>query len=129
MAQTIVTPSALGSNLRSLAKRNADLAQKLGEVQPRPDVTFVQSGQGVAAVSLADMPLCSRHRPLDEAKRLTDGIDLVEHAVVVVLGFAAGYHVQHLAQRYGKVGTGSRGRWHASPIPMGTGRRANGPPN
>ncbi|MCH8344333.1 MAG: DUF115 domain-containing protein [Planctomycetes bacterium] len=104
MPQTIVTPSALGSNLRSLAKRNADLAQKLGEVQPRPDVTFVQSRQGVAAVSLADMPLCSRHRPLDEAKRLTEGIDLVEHAVVVVLGFAAGYHVQHLAQRYGKAG-------------------------
>ena len=112
MPQTIVTPSALASNLRSLAKRNADLAQKLGEVQPRPDVTFVQSGQGVAAVSLADMPLCSRHRPLDEAKCLTEGIDLVEHAAVVVLGFAAGYHVQHLAQRYGKAGT-----------------RANGPPN
>ncbi len=49
MPQTIVTPPALPSNLRSLAKRNSDLAQKLGEVQPRPEVTFVQSRQGVAA--------------------------------------------------------------------------------
>jgi hypothetical protein len=104
MPDTLATPSLLARTTACLGSRNADLARKLAATEPRSDVTFTDTPQGVPAVAVAGMPLCSRHRPLDEAARLVDEVDLVEHAVVVVLGFGAGYHVQSLAQRLGRAG-------------------------
>lgn len=96
---TVATPSALQGNLSSLGERNTDLVERIRAAAPRPDVVFDPTPQDVPSVSLAGLPLCSRHRPLEEAARLADRIDLVEHAVVCVLGFGAGYHVQELARR------------------------------
>ncbi len=104
MSPTIVTESALKSNLACLGERNSDLAEKLEAVTPSTEVSFEQTPQGVEAVVLAGKPLCSRHRPLDEADRLTESVDLIENAVIVVLGFGAGYHVRRLAERMGKAG-------------------------
>ncbi|MHC4416376.1 MAG: 6-hydroxymethylpterin diphosphokinase MptE-like protein [Planctomycetota bacterium] len=104
MPPIIVTPSALSSNVGCLGERNSDLAEKLAAATPRDDLDLKDTAQGVPAVIVAGTPLCSRHRPLDEAQRLVDQIDLVEHAVVVVLGFGAGYHVQRLAERLDAAG-------------------------
>ena len=100
MPQTVTPPSALAANLGCLGERNAELTRKLGAVEPRHDVTFVETPQEVLSVVAAGMPLCSRHRPLDEATRLAESVDVVEHAIAVVLGFGAGYHVRALAKRF-----------------------------
>jgi len=40
--------------------------------------------------------LHSRHRPIDEAKRLVESIDLNDKTLIAVHGFGLGYHVQEL---------------------------------
>jgi len=100
-------PSAgdtLARNLAALGDRNRDLAERLAVTAPSPDVSFHPTPQNVEAVLLHSRPLCSKHRPIEEAQRLADGVDLVEHAVVVVFGFGAGYHVKVLAQRMKRTG-------------------------
>ena len=100
----LVAESALAANLASLGGLNADLAEKLAGAEPACEVTFADTAQGVPMAMVGGTALCSRHRPLDEADRLIESIDLVEHAVVVVFGFGLGYHVQRLAERLNKAG-------------------------
>lgn len=95
----LAATSFLPANLKSLGRRNADLADKLAAVAPTVDLQLVDSEDGVPSVSLCGRQLCSKVHPLEEAKRLVDGIDLVEHAAIVVLGFGAGWHVRRLAER------------------------------
>jgi hypothetical protein len=94
--------SALDANLRSLGERNAEVAEQIRGATGRTDVEFSDSPQGVPAATVDGRQLCSRHRPLDEATRIADSIDILDNAVVVVLGFGLGYHVQQLAKRTGK---------------------------
>ncbi len=94
----------LTRNLEALGSRHRELAQKLALASPAPTLAFAETPDGVPSVVLDDRPLCSRHRPIAEARRLVDGIDIVENAVVVVFGFGAGYHVQLLAQRMKRTG-------------------------
>jgi hypothetical protein len=94
--------SYLDANLRSLGRRNSELAGRLAGVVPPADLLFANSSDGVPSALLAGRQLCSKVRPLQEASRLVDGIDLVEHAVIVVLGFGLGWHVKRLVERAGK---------------------------
>ncbi|MHC5029008.1 MAG: hypothetical protein ACYTGR_19840, partial [Planctomycetota bacterium] len=97
-------PDALEGNLRSIGERNVEFAAALRATAPSTALEFVETPQGVPAAVLDGRPLCSRHRPLDEAARLAGQVDLVENAVVIVLGFGLGYHVQHLAEAMGRAG-------------------------
>lgn len=97
-----MSTSILEANLRALGPHNTRLAQRLRSARPRPDCAFAATTQEVPSLSLAGSQLCSRHKPLDEADRFVAGIDVIEHAAIVILGFAAGYHVQRLAQRLRK---------------------------
>ncbi len=104
MPQTITPPSVLAANLGCLGRRNAELAAALDAVAPCHDAVFSDTPQGVPSLSVGGTALCSRHRPLDEAARLASQLDLVEHAVIVVMGFGAGYHVRAIAERLGDSG-------------------------
>ncbi len=104
MPQAVATPTPLEANLACLVGRNADVAQRLAASAPRGDAAFELTAQGVPCLLLGGVPLCSRHRPLDEAARLAAQVDLVKSAVVVVLGFGAGYHVQVIAERLDRAG-------------------------
>ncbi|MEE8459870.1 MAG: 6-hydroxymethylpterin diphosphokinase MptE-like protein, partial [Phycisphaerales bacterium] len=104
MPQTITPPSVLAANLGCLGRRNAELAAALDAVAPSHDAVFSDTPQGVPSLSVGGTALCSRHRPLDEAARLASQLDLVEHAVIVVMGFGAGYHVRAIAERLGDSG-------------------------
>ena len=104
MPQTMTPESALAANLGCLGRRNAELREKLAAVEPRSDVVFTHTPQKTLSVAIGTTALCSRHRPLDEAAQLAGQVDLVEHAVIVVLGFGAGYHVRALAERLGTSG-------------------------
>ncbi len=92
----------LQANLESLGKRNADLAAKLAGVEPAATFSLGESADGVPSASLGGRQLCSKVHPLEEAGRLVDGIDLVEHAVVAIIGFGMGWHVRRLAARADK---------------------------
>jgi hypothetical protein len=95
---------ALERNLAALGARHADLAARLRSLPPRDDLILHDTSEGVPAGVLAGRALCSRHRPLEEASRLAATVDVIEHAVIVVLGFGLGYHVRALAERIGRAG-------------------------
>jgi hypothetical protein len=96
--------TALEANLAAIAHSNNDIAQRIRNASPASGLTFTETPQDVPAGVLDGRHLCSRHRPRDEANQLTESVDLVRNAVVAVLGFGMGYHVQALAQRMGKAG-------------------------
>jgi len=91
-------------NMIALQAFNADLVTRLRECPGVPDMRFEATKQEVPTASYLGRQLSSRHRPLEEAERLTSSVDLAEHAVVVVLGFGLGYHVQRLAERMKRTG-------------------------
>lgn len=99
---SVITQSYLEKNLACLGDRNRDLAEAVRTAGPHTAIEFATTPQHVPAAALKGMQLCSRHRPLEEAQRQVDEIDLVEHAAVVVLGFGLGYHVRRLAERSAK---------------------------
>ncbi len=101
---SVTVQSALEANLTALSPVNRDVASLLREAVPALDVSFVDTPQNILAGLLDGRQLCSKHRPRDEAERLVESVDLVENAVVVVMGFGMGYHVQALAERIGKAG-------------------------
>lgn len=99
-----VSTAILEANLKALAPHNARLVERIRTIAPSTLCAFAPTPQGVPALSLHGSQLCSRHRPLDEADRFAKGIDIVQHATVVVLGFAMGYHIQRIAQAMRKTG-------------------------
>jgi len=99
-----VHTSYLERNLAAINDLDAPLRDTLRQTAPRHDMQFATTPQGVETASLGGRALCSRHRPIEEARRLADRVDLVEHAVVVVFGFGMGYHVQQLAERLKRTG-------------------------
>jgi hypothetical protein len=100
----IMTQSPLAANLASLGERNADVAERIRAAKPAPGLRVRESAAGPLSGTLDGAGLASARDPLGEAERLADTIDVVEHAVVVVLGFGLGYHVEVLARRLKKAG-------------------------
>ena len=96
---TVTATNHLAANLSALGQRNAEVAALLQRVSTDDGVQFEASPQGVLTAIHQGKRLASAHRPLDEAARLVDGLDLVEHAVFVIYGFGLGYHVKRLAER------------------------------
>lgn len=103
MTSTIVE-SFLTRNLECFGERNALLARQIASAPPRLDVEFAETEDGAPAAILDGRAMCSRRRPLAEADRLIESVDIVEHAAVVVLGFGAGHHIRRLAERLGRSG-------------------------
>ncbi|MHC4991921.1 MAG: 6-hydroxymethylpterin diphosphokinase MptE-like protein [Planctomycetota bacterium] len=101
---SLAVHTPLDANLAALGDVNADVADAIRATPPHPDLRLGPDAQGLATATLGDRRLCSAQRPLDEARRLVDGIDLVEHAVVVVMGFGLGHHVRRLAERLDRSG-------------------------
>lgn len=96
-------------NLQALALRNPDTARRLANAPAlATTLAFTNTDDGVPAATLSAgntaQSLCSRRRPLDEARKLIDAVDIKSAAVFVVAGFGLGYHVLELARRVGKTG-------------------------
>ncbi|MEM1186038.1 MAG: 6-hydroxymethylpterin diphosphokinase MptE-like protein [Planctomycetota bacterium] len=122
--------SILERNLRAIARHTPRTAELLSAATARIDVEFVETAEGVPSASIqeevvSDGPvfteddplglnvapesaksrwLASRRRPLSEASRLADTIDLEANGAACVLGFGLGYHCQKLAERWGDRG-------------------------
>lgn len=101
------TSSVLERNLAALSVSSPQVARVIRDCPPRADVQFgvAEDGGATATIgsSAAARALCSRRRPLDEARRLVEGVDLASSAGIVVLGFGAGHHLRALVERLTRV--------------------------
>src|SRR5438105_2046910 len=93
----------LVANLAALWAVDPALAMELEERLEEPTYLTVPAKSGDATVAIGAAPgqifLHSRHRPIDEAKRLVDSIDLSETMLIAVHGLGLGYHVEELFRR------------------------------
>lgn len=102
MPETL-TQSYLERNLGCLGPANRDFAEAVRRA-PSAAVQWEETADGAVTGTLEGRRLASRHRPLEEGERLAQSVDIVEHAVVVVLGFGIGHHVAALARRMDRSG-------------------------
>lgn len=96
----------LERNLSALAAHSPRAARAVRQAGPRADVWFVPTDEGPLSATIGSGPaaraLASRRRPMEEARRLTQGVDLASAAGIAVLGFGLGHHVRALAERMGQ---------------------------
>jgi len=95
----------LARNLEAIALRSPRAAKRIGAAQPRFDLVFADTKDGVPTATIPTpsgiVALASKRRPLAEAQTIADSIDLEAHGGIVVLGFALGYHARKVAERAG----------------------------
>jgi len=98
--------ATLKANLEGLARTSPDVARRVAEAAPAPDIEWreTQDGTPSAAHGPEGRLLASARRPLAEADRLADTIDLTQAGALVVLGFGVGHHVAALARRMARNG-------------------------
>ncbi len=103
------TRGVLERNLLALSRTSEALCQQIRATPARTDVEFIETDEDAlsARILAADgggRLLASARRPLTEAKRLGESVDVESSAGVAVLGFGLGLHVREIAQRLGKTG-------------------------
>src|SRR5436305_2606709 len=91
------------ANLAALWGVDPALASELEERLQEPTylLTAARSGDTTVALPAAggQIFLHSKHRPMEEAKRLIDSVDLNDKTLIAVHGFGLGYHVEELVAR------------------------------
>ncbi|MCU0688304.1 MAG: DUF115 domain-containing protein, partial [Phycisphaerales bacterium] len=87
----------LRANLDALARCQPDVARQIEEAAPAA-IEWVQTAQGWSG-RYAGRALASSRSPQDEARTWANAIDLIEHGVVVVIGFGLGWHVSEVVRR------------------------------
>lgn len=94
--------SFLEANLRWVAARDPEMADRLRATEPR-ELIWEQARSGLPVALLPGegrpVALASRYDPGQEAQRLADSVDLSQAACLVILGLGLGYHVQQLVER------------------------------
>ena len=103
-----VDVGTLERNLAAIARGSPEACSRIRLAPGRPGVRVIATDEGVPAIELSGpsgtVALCSRRRPLEEARRLIEPVNAVDAAIFVVTGFGAGYHVAELARKVGKSG-------------------------
>ena len=98
----------LSANLDALAKTSPAAANAIRAAAERSDIEFILTPEDNApsaiiseftTAGLVHRALASKKRPLTEAIKLTENVDITKNAVVVVRGFALGHHLTALARR------------------------------
>jgi hypothetical protein len=94
-----------GKNLQALAARHPDAARQMEQATPHPYLVWSTAQHESAQVAIIEDPmagrvaLCSAYRPLTEAVRWADRVDLQSHGVIVQMGFGVGHRVRALIER------------------------------
>lgn len=94
----------LRANLAAIARLCPETTQRIERATPRADVEFQVAADGGITARVDGRLLASAKKPLDEAERLAEGVDIQESAGVVILGFGLGHHAAALARRMGREG-------------------------
>ena len=101
-------PGILERNLIALSRASPEVAALVRRARPRSDVSFHVASDGALSGTIGsptgERALCSRRRPLEEARRLAESVPIQSAGAVVVLGFALGHHVAALAGRLKRAG-------------------------
>ncbi len=101
-AQATIAPSpaTLEANLAAVSHCSLAAASQIRAAFPCAELEFLPTDEpGAPSATLSGRLLASRRRPLDEAARLAETVDLRAAAVIVVMGFGLGHHVAALARR------------------------------
>lgn len=97
--------SLLDRNLDALARTSPQAARRIRAAPARTDIEFFETDEGVVSASTGEgRLLASRRKPMTEASRLADTVDITEVAGVAVTGFALGHHLRAFAERINKTG-------------------------
>ncbi|MFG0257700.1 MAG: 6-hydroxymethylpterin diphosphokinase MptE-like protein [Phycisphaerales bacterium JB043] len=86
--------TTLARNLRALRVSHPSLADRIESTAPATDVEFLDTPQGVPGARYLRRSLCSRKRPLEEGHLLASSIEYESSGLIVIIGFAMGYHVK-----------------------------------
>ncbi|MEX2218483.1 MAG: 6-hydroxymethylpterin diphosphokinase MptE-like protein [Phycisphaerales bacterium] len=90
-------------NLLALAQGAPGLARAVLSATPRADARFFETDDAVPSATLGEgdaaRQLASRRRPLEEARRLAETVDLAQAAGVLIPGLGLGYHARALIER------------------------------
>ncbi|MGP1310886.1 MAG: hypothetical protein ACTS27_11880, partial [Phycisphaerales bacterium] len=96
--------SILERNLAALRRSSPELEKRLRAVRPSESVNFIETPDGALSAVVHGRALASKRRPLEEARRLAESVDIKRDAVFAVLGFGLGHHVAAVAERVGRTG-------------------------
>lgn len=104
MHQPIPSPSdILERNLAALRASSPRVCELIRSTPARSDIAFTPTDENVLSATLGAGPaaraLGSRRRPLEEARKLTETVDISEAAAVAILGFGLGYHAKLMTQK------------------------------
>ncbi len=94
----------LENNLVALGVSSPRLAGLIRQTAARADVEFAMTDEGVLSATAGGRAVCSRRRPLEEARRLVETVDVAAAAGVVVQGFGLGHHVRAMLERLNRTG-------------------------
>ncbi len=99
----------LERNLQALARTCPSVCARIRETPARTDIEFIETDEDAKSARLlgdgdSGRLLASARRPVTEARRLAEGVDVESSAGLAVLGFGLGLHVREVAARLGKTG-------------------------
>jgi len=94
-----VESEVLGANLAVIGARNPRAARAIANAEPLTDIQWHETDDGALSAKLGERWLASRRRPLEEAERFAETIDLESNGCAVVMGFGLGHHIAALAER------------------------------
>jgi len=98
----------LERNLRALARTCPKLVERLAETRPRADIEWVTTAEDAPSARLGTGDgarlLASARRPLTEATRLADKIEVTKAGAVLAVGFGLGLHIAEVGRRLGRTG-------------------------
>ncbi len=95
----------LERNLDALARTSPVAARQIRAATARADLDFHETDEDALSASFQDgRLLASRRKPVTEATRLADTVDITEVAGVAVVGFGLGHHLKVLSDRLTKTG-------------------------
>ncbi len=95
----------LDRNLAALARTSPTVAEQIRAASPSHEIEFVETQEDSAVSAVINgRALASKRRPLEEARRLVDSIDVKSAAVFAVMGFGVGHHAGAIARKVHRSG-------------------------
>jgi hypothetical protein len=93
--------SILERNLCAIAKRSPRAADAIRGAKPSANIEFVDTlDEGAPSAVLQGRALCSKRRPLDEARSWCASLDPNRAGFFGVIGFGMGYHLRALQEAH-----------------------------
>ncbi|MBL1218724.1 MAG: DUF115 domain-containing protein [Planctomycetes bacterium] len=100
-----LTHATLNRNLDVISRHSPRFADRVRQAAPTGDVElFPAKSDNALTGRYLGAALASAYRPIQESRQIADSVNVIDNAVVVVLGFGLGWHVRELSKRMRKTG-------------------------